>query len=206
MNTNSEELISASVGWRQREIAFDKKFPNQTGLIAVVIDGATPELAEDAANQLTNRLNEDKFLFRSVRREGGGDFFNHNGMLFLPLADVQNTVNQLFKAQPFLGPLAADPTLRGILDSLSTALTGVTAGQAKLADLDAPLSLFADSFGAAADGQVHYLSWRSLMTNTPPRPEELRRFIEVRPTLDYNALEPGKRASTPSAPMCNGWA
>ena len=195
INTNSEELISADVGWRQREIAFDKKFPGETGLIAVVVDGATPELAEDAADQLSRRLT-DKFLFRSVRRPDGGDFFNHNGLLFLPLAEVESTAQQLFKAQPFLGPLAADPSIRGILDGMGTALIGVENGQAQLAELATPLSLFADSFSAAAAGKVQYLSWRAMMTGTKPRPEELRRFIEVQPNLDFNALEPGLKAST----------
>jgi len=195
MNTDSEQLISASAGWRKREIAFDAKFPGQSNLIAVVIDGATPELAEAAAASLSARVAQNKALFPSVRRPDGGAFFNHNAMLFLPLTDVQATLQQLFKAQPFLGAMAADPSLRGILDSLSTALLGVTSGQAKLADLDAPIARFADSFSAAANGQVKYLSWRSLITGTPPRPEELRRFIEIQPALDFNALEPGKRAS-----------
>ena len=196
MNTDSEQLISAKVGWRQRELAFDARFPGQSNLIAVVIDGATPELAEAAAASLSARIAVDKKLFPSVRRPDGGAFFDHNGMLFLPLPDVQATAQQLFKAQPFLGALAADPSLRGILDSLSTALMGVTADQAKLADLDAPMARFEDSFAAAADGQVKFLSWRSLITGAPPRPEEIRRFIEVRPALDFDALEPGLKAST----------
>jgi hypothetical protein len=195
MNTDSEQLISPNVEWRKREIAFDAKFPGQSNLIAVVIDGATPELAEAAAASLSARLAANKTLFPSVRRPDGGAFFDHNGMLFLPLADVQETTQQLFKAQPFLGAMAADPSLRGILDSLSTALLGVTSGQAKLADLDGPMTRFEDSFSAAANGQVKYLSWRSLITGAPPRPEELRRFIQVKPALDFNALEPGKLAS-----------
>jgi uncharacterized protein len=195
MNTDSEQLISANVGWRKREIAFDKKFPGQSNLIAVVIDGATPELADAAASALFAKIAADKTLFPSVRRPDGGAFFDHNGMLFLPLADVQATAQQLFKAQPFLGAMAADPSLRGVLDSLSTALLGVRSGQANLADLDAPMTRFEDSFSAAANGQVRYLSWRSLITDAPPRPEEFRRFIEVQPALDFDALEPGQRAS-----------
>ena len=195
MNTDSEQLISAKAGWRKREIAFDAKFPGQSNLIAVVIEGETPELAEAATASLSARIAADKTLFPSVRRPDGGAFFDHNGMLFLSLADVQATTQQLFKAQPFLGALAADPSLRGIMDSLSTALLGVTSGQAKLADLDAPIARFEDSFSAAANGQVKYLSWRSLISDAPPRPEELRRFIEVKPALDFNALEPGKHAS-----------
>ena len=44
-------------------------------------------------------------------------------------------------------------------------------------------------------GKTDYLSWRSLITGAPPRPEEIRRFIEVKPRLDFNALEPGPEAS-----------
>src|ERR1700743_2209243 len=71
MNTDSEKLISADVGWRQREIRFDRLFPQQSNLIAVVIDGATPELAESGAAQLTARISADKKLFPVVRRPDG---------------------------------------------------------------------------------------------------------------------------------------
>ena len=64
MNSNSEELISADIGWRQREIQFDRLFPQQSNLILVVIDGKTPELAEAAAASLTARLDRNKRLFR----------------------------------------------------------------------------------------------------------------------------------------------
>src|SRR3954471_10377504 len=196
MNTDSEKLISADVGWRQREIRFDTLFPQQTNLILVVVDGATPELAESAAGALSARLAANPKLFPSVRRPDGGEFFNHNGLLFLSVAEVQQTVQQLFKAQPFLGALAADPSLRGAMDSLSTALLGIESGQAQLADLQAPMTAFAGSLSAAAAGRTQYLSWRSLVTGAPPRPEEIRRFIEVKPRLNFEALEPGAEASS----------
>ena len=56
MNTDSDKLISADVGWRKREIHFDQLFPQQSNLILVVIDGQTPELAEAGAAALTARL------------------------------------------------------------------------------------------------------------------------------------------------------
>jgi hopanoid biosynthesis associated RND transporter like protein HpnN len=194
MNTNSEQLIDAKVGWRMRQAQFDARFPQQSNLTLVVIDGATPELAESAAARLTEKLKTNPKLFNYVRRPDGGPFFNQNGLLFLPLKDVQETTQQLIKAQPFLGSLAADPSVRGIVNTLSTALLGVSAGQAKLGDLAAPMSRFADVFAAAARGEVKFMSWRSLIANAPPRPEEIRRFIEVKPELDFNALEPGRKA------------
>ena len=72
------------------------------------------------------------------------------------------------------------------MDSLSTVLLGVSAGQAKLADLDGPMTRFGDSLAAAAEGRTQFLSWRALITGAPPKPEELRRFIEVQPKLFFD--------------------
>src|ERR1700728_2489653 len=72
MNTDSEKLISADVGWRQREIKFDTLFPQQSNLILVVIDGLTPELAEAGAASRSAKLSTRPRLFPSVRRPDGG--------------------------------------------------------------------------------------------------------------------------------------
>jgi len=195
INTDSEQLIDAKVGWRMRQARFDAAFPQKTNLTAVVIDGKTPELAEAAAARLTERLQANPKLFTHVRRPDGGTFFSQNGMLFLSLDEVRDTTQQLIKAQPFLGGLAADPSLRGIMTNLDTVLLGVGAGEAKLADIQGPMARFADTFSAAAQGRTAFMSWRSLITGTHPRPEEIRRFIEVKPQLDFNALEPGGASS-----------
>ena len=196
INTNSEQLIDAHVGWRMRQANFDAKFPQNTNLTLVVIDGKTAELAESAAARLTEKLQANPKLFLKVRRPDGGAFFNQNGLLFLSLNEVRDTTQQLIKAQPFLGGLASDPSLRGLMTNLDTVLLGVSQGQAKLADIDQPMVHFADTLEAAAQGEVDYLSWRSLITGAAPKPEEIRRFIEVKPRLDFNALEPGLEAST----------
>ncbi len=195
MNTDSEQLIDAKVGWRMRQARFDAAFPQQTNLTLAVIDGATPELAESAAARLTEKLAANPTMFSYVRRPDGGAFFNQNGLLFLPLNEVQETSQQLIKAQPFLGGLSSDPSLRGIMTNLSTALLGVSTGNAKLGDFDTALARFGDVFDAAAQGKTQFMSWRSLITGAAPRPEEIRRFIEIKPRLDFNALEPGKEAN-----------
>ena len=196
MNTDSSQLITAKVGWRMKQAQFDAAFPGSSNLILVVIDGKTPELAEAAAAKLSEKLKTRPALFTSVRRPDGGDFFNRNGLLFLSGKEVQDTTAQLIKAQPFLGSLAADPSLRGLMASLQTVLLGVSSGNAALNDIDAPMRQLAPVFEEAAKGKVNYLSWRSLITGAAPKPEEIRRFITVKPVLDFNALEPGEKAST----------
>ncbi len=195
MNTDSSQLINAEVAWRMRQAQYDATFPGGTNLILVVIDAKTPELAESAAARLTTRLQARPELFTSVRRPDGGAFFNQNGLLFLSEKEVQDTTAQLIKAQPFLGPLASDPSLRGLMGSLDTVMLGIGAGAATLADIDAPMKSLAPVFEDAAKGQVNYLSWRALITGAPPKPEEIRRFITVQPVLDFSALQPGQHAS-----------
>ncbi|MEI9888394.1 MAG: hypothetical protein WDN08_18210 [Rhizomicrobium sp.] len=53
----------------------------------------------------------------------------------------------MIAAAPFLGPMASDPSLRGIMQSLQTALLGVAHGQATLADIARPVTAFGDTLG-----------------------------------------------------------
>jgi hypothetical protein len=194
MNTNSVTLTSANLPWRKQMARFDKLFPQRDNLILAVIDGATAERANGAADTLAAKLAENKVLFPSVRRPDGGEFFERNGLLFLSEQEVRDTTQKLVTAQPFLGALAADPSLRGVMDSLSTALTGIAHGQAKLSDIDGPIVAFADTVEKAQRGQAAFLSWRTLFTGNTGG-ERLRSFIEVQPKLDFDALSPGAVAS-----------
>jgi uncharacterized protein len=192
MDTDSEKLISAKLDWRQREARFDRLFPQQGNLILVVIDGTTQEQAMRAQGALADKLVSHKALFPIVRQPGGGAFFHRNGLLFLSKGEVKTTTEQLIAAQPFLGSLAADPSLRGVMDSLSTALMGVQHGQAKLEQIDRPMTAFGNTLGAIVDGRPAFLSWQSLVNGSKGR---TRSFIEVQPALNFDALSPGAAAA-----------
>src|SRR5271169_3890738 len=114
INTNTNEFISERLQWRQNLIALDKAFPERVDQIVVVIDGATPELAEAAAQSLTDRLKGRPDLYQSVVRPEGGSYFNQTALLFQPAGDLQRTIKELSRARAFLMALASDPSLRGI--------------------------------------------------------------------------------------------
>ena len=82
INTNTNNFISEKLQWRQNLIALDKAFPQRADQIVVVVDGATPELAEAAAQSLTDRLKRRPDLYQSVVRPDGGAYFNQNALLF----------------------------------------------------------------------------------------------------------------------------
>ncbi|MBI3675359.1 MAG: MMPL family transporter [Proteobacteria bacterium] len=187
MNSNTSDIVSRTAPWRQREKAFDAAFPQFSDLIVVVIDGATPERAEQAAQTLSTALQGRKDHFLSVRRPGG-TFFAQNGILFLSTKEVEDRTSELIRAQPFLGALAGDPSLRGIMTSLSTAALASQHGAQNLVDLKGPLRTVAVTLNGVLSGKPSFLSWRALVTKTKADKRELRQFIEVKPRRDFGSL------------------
>ena len=195
MTTDTAQLISAKTAWRQREAAVDKAFPQGDGQIVVVVDGATPEIAETSAAALADKIAGRKDIASAVRRPDGGPFFAQNGLLFLSNQEVSDTTSQLITAQPVLGPLAADPSLRGVADGLATMMQGVKSGQASLGALDPLLKGLADAVGKVQDGKPVFFSWEALMSGqgkSSMAPK--RRILLVKAKLDFGALEPGAKA------------
>jgi hopanoid biosynthesis associated RND transporter like protein HpnN len=195
MTANTAGLISPKLEWRQRELAFEAAFPQLENLTMVVIDGATPELADNAARRLAAALRGKPDLFRTVRRPDGGEFFERNGLLLLPLDQVAATAAALIRAQPLLAPLAADPSLRGVMTALSNVLEGVKRGQGTLHDIEPAMTALAETFEKVLAGQPAFFSWRTLIGGTPAGPRATRHVVLVQPVLDYTALEPGAAAS-----------
>jgi uncharacterized protein len=195
IDTDSAKLIAENVPWRQRELAFAAAFPQRSDLIAVVVDGATPELAEQATANLAGRLVGEASFFRAVWRPDGGPFFDHAGLLFEPVDVVGQTMQRLIAAQPLLGTLAVDPSLRGLMDALALMLEGVQRDRSDAGALVPALDALGGAFAAAANGQTPAFSWQTMFTGRPPEPRALRRFILVQPILDYGALQPGAAAS-----------
>jgi uncharacterized protein len=195
IDTNSANLISEALPWRKVELSFAAAFPQRADLIAVVVDGATPELAEAAASSLAQRLSGEPSFFRAVWRPDGGVFFDRSGLLFESPQDLSQTMRQLIAAQPLLGTLAADPSLRGLMRVLSLTLEGAGRDPALLDAFAPTMSRLADALAASASGRSQPFSWRTLIAGHEAAPRELRRFILVHPVLDYTELQPGARAT-----------
>ena len=185
IRTDLDSLISADLPWRKGEAQVAQEFPVQGDDIAAVIDGDTPELAERAAAALTDRLRRRSDLYESVSRVNGGAFFDREGLLFLPTMEVKKTTARLISAQPLLSPLAADPSLRGLLASLDTGLAGVADDPTELKALDYPIREIRRVLSDVANGRPAFLSWRALFTDRQADRSEWRQFIELIPKLDF---------------------
>ncbi|MGE0716309.1 MAG: MMPL family transporter [Alphaproteobacteria bacterium] len=194
IDADPRKLIAEDLWWRQREIAFERLFPQRTDLLLIVVDGPTAELTEDGADRLAARLAADPGRFLRVSRPDGGAFFQRNGLLFLPTDRLAAMMEQTIAAQPLIGTLAADPSLRGILRALALATTPGAADAAALDAMAPALDRLAALARAAAAGPAAPLDWRSLLTGRD-EPRDRRRLVATRPVLDYSGLEAGGGAS-----------
>jgi len=195
INTDVNKLISRELDWRQREAEFEKAFPGHFGSTLVVIDAPTAEYASRAAAELGTKLKAQPQLFPSVNDIGGSEFFARNGLLYRPTEDVASFAKGLGQAAPLVGTLVGDPSLRGLTRTLSLGLIGV---QSKLTTLDAlarPLSMASTTIEGVLAGRPASFSWQAMLNGQDPGPADLRRLIEVRPVLDFSALQPGQVSS-----------
>ena len=191
VTTDTGALFATSLPWRQREIVFDRAFPQFDDLLVAVIDGATPEQADQTAAGLAQALAGDTTQLISVVRPDASPFLEANGLLFVDEKPLGDLMDRTIDAQPFLGQLAADPSARGLFAALSLLAMGVERGEAQLDPMRAELEAFRRTLTDAADGHPRPLSWETLLAGDLAAEAGQYRFVLVKPKLDYGALEPG---------------
>jgi len=195
MDTDTARMINAALPWKQQMAHINAAFPQNVGLLVVMVDGKNPDTAENAAAALFARMQERTDLFATVRRPDGGHFFDQYGMMLLPTEELEQTADSVIRAQGFLGTLAADPSLRGLFDMLSLAMEGVAQKAIDFSSLEQRLSLISESVSSALTGSEVPLCWRCLMVDRPVDPRELRKLILAQPKRDFQALQPGAKAT-----------
>jgi hopanoid biosynthesis associated RND transporter like protein HpnN len=194
INTDINTLISSKLDWRQRDQQFDKAFDRDSTILAVV-EAPTPELTGAAGAALEQRLHGDTKHFQSLQPLGSGEFFEKNGLLFLPPAELGQLTGQFESAAPLIEIMAGDPSIRGLTGALETGLAGVKRGEVKLDSTARPFNMIAQTVEDILSKGSATFSWRELTSDKPMEDSDKRAFIEFKPILDYNALEPGKDAT-----------
>ena len=194
INTDINTLISSNLDWRKRDNQFETAFDRERTILAV-IDAPTPELTSAAAAVLERKLSGDTQHFESVQQLGAGEFFEKNGLLFLPVAEVGRVTGQFEAAAPLIEIMAGDPSIRGLTGALETGLAGVRRGQIKLDSTERPFTQISQTIENVLNKGSGTFSWRELVSDKPLTDADRRSFIEFRPILDFNALEPGKDAT-----------
>jgi len=195
VNTDTDQMFSASLPWRQHELAMERAFPQFQGLLVTVIDAKVPEDAEETARDLTRALAADHAHFSIVNRPGASPYLQKEGLLFLSTAELTRLMNRIIDAQPFLGTLSADPTARGLFAALGLLGQGVTHGGANLSAYRSELQALHAAMAAAMAGHAQPLSWQQMLSGGLSDLGGKYQFVLFKPRLDFHSLEPGGAAT-----------
>ncbi|MCI0653626.1 MAG: MMPL family transporter, partial [Methylococcaceae bacterium] len=189
VNTNTLEMLDARLPFRQAQQELTQAFPELVRNIVIVIDAESLVRANDIAHQLAERLRLDTRHFESVYEPAGGSFFMRNGLLYLDIPALEDLAYTLAKAQPMLGTLSGDMSIRGLFSVLNRALDqGLSSEDEKL------LAPVFDNLSQNIESQLAHhperLSWKNrLFGEAMPFEAGNRGFILVRPRLDFSQVE-----------------
>ncbi|HLF12119.1 MAG TPA: MMPL family transporter [Gammaproteobacteria bacterium] len=192
VNTDTANMISAALPWRQHFIEFRESFPVRDRNLLIVIDATTPAQADDFAAALLAQLRQAPELYGGIFLPGEGTFFERNGLLYLSVAELEALADRLATAQPLIGLLQRDFSGAAIIDVANQTLAGPSAngsvGSAALAPFHAEL---ARSLRAARAGQGAPFAWRALIAGGE---SSGRRIVVLQPALDFDQLQPANAA------------
>lgn len=192
--TDTAGMLSEELPFRQRYDDYKAAFPQFADNIAVVIDGTNPDVVEDAAAALAMRLQERGDLFTHVFAPASNPYFIRNGLLYLELDKLTDLSDRLADAEPLLGTLAEDMSLRGLFEVLGLAIDEVVDGDTDPASLEDIFGGVNDATAARLAGRPFLLSWREMMMGDVLDEDDFQRIILVQPRLDYTELYPAREA------------
>lgn len=196
INTDTEDMLSPDLPFQKDSRELDREFPQFSDNILVVIEGQSPDLADDAAMALGAKMRQRSTVFRSVYDLAGESFFRKNGLLYLDVDELYALSDRLAEAQPFLGTLWRDPSLRGLFHMLGLAVDATleSKGDAPPIEIGRALRLIRQTLDTQKQGQFSQLSWQQLMMDSADAKGPYRRFIQIQPVLDYGSLQPATDA------------
>ncbi len=194
VTTDTGLLFSANLPWKQTSRALTRQFPQNDGVLVAVIDAQIPEEAEATAAALAGRLRANTALFHNVVQPDTSDYLQQNAFLLIGKTQLQDLLDRTVDAQPFLGQLVSDPSLRGLFGALSLVAEGAKRGVSAGA-MGPAMMQFHTALSQAADGHAQPLSWENLLAGPLAKQAGRYRFVTVKPVRDFTSLQPGGKAA-----------
>jgi hypothetical protein len=185
INTSTDNVLSATLPFRQNEIAYSKAFPRERPAV-IVADASSGDEAAAVARALAQRLSQRAAQFTKVQVAGDNPFFEDNALLFLPVERLRALAEQIRQAGPLVTVLQGDPSLRGlarIVGQVESA--GAAAAPPQIARL---MSEMAATTAARAEGKAATLNW-GVLFDVGSDLQGKRRLVLATPVPDNHSLD-----------------
>ncbi|BBL74513.1 MMPL family transporter [Methylomagnum ishizawai] len=193
VNTNTADMIATDVPFQRNRIRLETAFPQDVNTILLLVEGQTPEDTQTAVERIGDALRADRADFSAVYVPDDGEFFARNGLLYLSPQELESLAAQLAQAQPFIGRIAEDNTLRGLFGIVGQALTEGDQHDLDL-DLKPLLHKVREAVAAVAAGRPYQVSWQQLMSSRNSGLGITKRFIIATPILNFSEMQPAEKA------------
>jgi hopanoid biosynthesis associated RND transporter like protein HpnN len=186
LDSSEDALFSPDVHYAELRRDFSRAFPMLMDPLILLIEGPDPDAAARASAALRARLEADPKHFLSVLDPTARAFFESRGLLYLPIDEVEDTIDRLVEAQPLLAEYAADPTLRGFGGVVSRAIEAGEEGPGE--GLERWLEALAESVESLGTETPRALDTAGLLG--PQERDDSRYYLLVQPVVDHAQLKP----------------
>ncbi len=116
--TGRDDLMPKNSKFHRDYREYRQEF-GDTEEIVIVVESDDPDKAGRFGRELFASLQKRKDVFHEVFYPNGLPFFQKNGMLFLPLEDLQTLGKNISLAMPVLKDLSASPSVQTLFTSLT---------------------------------------------------------------------------------------
>ncbi|QDH13573.1 MMPL family transporter [Formicincola oecophyllae] len=192
--TDTDKLFAEDLPWRQESMKIERLFPGQKDSLVAVISGDIPEERIEAARQLTAVLSHEPKYFLSATAPGDNPFYNTHGLLFLEPKQLDDLLNSIIAAQPFLGTMAANPSAVGLFQTFDLIALGLSQNQPIPSGFTPALEGFAKALDADVSGHPQPLSWQNLLAGNLAKMGGDYSFVLTHPRQNFASLEPSEDA------------
>lgn len=187
ISTDTEDMISDDLQWRQDFKEFRKQFPQFYRLIVVVVDAQTEALAQAAVTELAGQIADTTNIVHSQYSVTVDAPLAGQELLLLSENELYDLTDEVAFAQPLMGRLRQNYSIVEFFDML---------GNAYSSDPAAIPSVFIKRLAASLqtttiNDSATLLDWSRLASDND---KPARRLILVKPVFDTEQSRPAERA------------
>ncbi|MEL6258387.1 MAG: hypothetical protein AAFQ67_04965, partial [Pseudomonadota bacterium] len=192
VNADTTRMVSSKLDYRVAQLDYKAQFPSLQDQIVVIIRARTADGADAYAAALSTRLTEQNDVIDGVFAPFVDPFFQKNGLLFLSVERLDETLARLNKASGLFGALGPNPGLPELYDALAEAAEASGRGLFNADELDSAFAGLADTIEARLRDEPQPLSWQGLFS--PADDAVHQRILTVSPKLDRSGFNAPMRA------------
>jgi hopanoid biosynthesis associated RND transporter like protein HpnN len=121
--TGRDDLMPKNTGFHRDYREWRQEFGDMEEIV-IVVESADRQLSARFGERLYEHLSRDSAHFSNIFYPSGLEFFRKNGLLFMPLGELQAFSKNLTMSGPLLKELSANPSVQTLFTSLTGQIDG----------------------------------------------------------------------------------